>query len=46
MTNFGAAESAPGAYFQKLDVGINKKNSSLDLGTLSSFGSAIVHSQI
>ena len=41
-----AAELALGAYFQKLDVGINKNNSNLDLGTFISFGSALFHGQI
>ena len=41
-----AAESAPCAHFQKLDVGINKFFSNLDLGTLSWFSWSLFHGQI
>ena len=38
LPTLAAAKWAPGAYFQKLDIGIYEKISNLDLGTFSLFG--------
>ena len=38
--------AAPCAHFEKLDVGINKKVSDLDLYIFCSFGSAFFHGKI